>query len=868
MVLKTANEFTGVLDPEVFAALSAGACLITANNRLARHIRLAYAQRQSAAGHRAWEAPDVLPWQAFIARASEAARAQGGLRPVLNPAQERWLWSTAVAEQAPNLLCQDRLLALRAAEAWQLLADYDLPLPEASGDRESEMFVAVAGAFRRRLAALGRDDAAHEGARAATAIASGRVKVAPEVLWAGFDHITPVQEAVQAACRALGARSVTVPLPHRARQSDARVFATSAEEVTAALLWARERMNANPRGRYALVVADLPSWRRPILRRAREILAPREAPGVVPCYEISLGEALTQAPVVASALRIWHLAQGDVTAADAASLIQSPFIAGAETERASRASRAYDVLEGAARVGLAGIVRGLRGGGTPIAQAAFARLAGITRRWPKRNPASAWMGLFMNALEALGWPGAAEPEDYQAISAVHEVLESCATLDAVADGLSYAQVLAFVAGSLADRVFQARGGDAPLKILGPLEAVGLEFDGLWMMNLHDRVWPAVRPPHPFLPLAFQRAHRLPHALIEDEIAYARSLAAHLRDAAPETILSCAAHDASGPLRPSRIITEHGAQETARPVFMDRAGRAFAARLPLEPYPAIAAPLGAAAGAGPFGAGMLAAQAACPFRAWAQYRLRANPLDRPISGLSPAVRGLIVHKMLETWFAEFPRPGAWMALADDARARRISDVVGAAQAAAADDYANFPKAFMALEARRMERLLAEFLAREETRPDFVVVDREKEVSLRCGPLMVRGRIDRIDAVGGRLVLIDYKTGKMPNVDWTVDRPEYPQLLFYAAAEGAGVAGISYAGLSARGGYKGWVRDADLVPGATVVGEWETVTGAWPPLLARLASDFASGSAAVDPLEHACDYCGREAFCRIDEGGHDE
>ncbi len=868
MVLKSAKEFTGGPDFDVYAALEAGACLITANNRLARRIRLGYAQSRHRAGQRAWEAPDVLPWHAFVTRARGLASIEGRSRPLLTAAQEQWIWSALVAEQGSEFLCQDRDFGTLAAEAWQLLADYRLPLPSAVGDRESEILVALAQGFMDRLEGLGREDAAREAVRVAAAIREGHVRPGARLLWAGFERLTPAQEAVNAACEAAGVPCKILPLPNIEGQVEARTFPLFTEELTTALLWARERVTANPVGRYVLVLPDLAAHRAQLLRLAREIFAVGGQGAGVP-YEISLGAPLAEAPVAVMALRVWGLAGGPLKATDAASLIQSPFLAGAQSERASRALGAYGLLGEGPEIHITSVVRALRRSGCTSAEAAFARLAGLARKWPRRASASAWAGLFMGALQAVGWPGAAQEGDYQAVAAINEVLESVATLEAVAGKLSYAQALTTIEGALRDRVFQEGGGDAPVQIMGPLEALGLTFDGLWMLNLHDRVWPPVRPPHPLLPLAFQRAHRLPHAFVEDDVRYAARLIGDLTRAAPETILSSALHDGTETLRPSGVLLDRNPGEVPGVAFTSRARRVFEARAPLEASPSRAAPLEVPT-AGPYGAGMLAAQAACPFRAMAQYRLRADPLEEPGHGLAPSTRGAVTHKVMEMWFAEFPEPRAWQALLTDERKRRIADTVAAAQAAARDEYAAFPAAFMALEARRMERVLGDFLKREEMRPPFAVVAREKEVTLTCGPLAVRGRIDRADLVGDRLLLIDYKTGKMPNVDWQGERPEHPQLLFYAAAQGADVAGIAYAGLSVRnGGYKAWVRDGDLIPEAHVVSDWEAATQAWPPLLARLASAFAEGAAAVDPLEGACDYCGREGFCRVSEGrGRDD
>ena len=387
MVLKTANEFTGGADRELYAALAAGACVITANNRLARHLRLGYAHSLRAAGRLVWETPDVLPWQAFVQRSAEAARARGKSPPPLTEAQEHWLWSELVTEYDPGFLCQDRAFAAQAADAWQLLADYALPLPEAGGDRESEIFVALAQGFTRRLAALGRDDAAHDPARVTEAIGAGRVAIGAEIIWVGFERLIPAQEAVKAACVARGASCTVLPLPNRGGEGDARIFATAAEELTAALVWARERITAPGDGRYALVVADLAAQRRRILRRAHEILVSCEPDGVVP-YEISLGAALSEAPVVAAARRIWQLAGGALAAGEAAALMQSPFIHEATAEHSGRALRAYEMLTGTAEVDLTAVARGL-GGGAPMAHAGFARLAG--ERLEVRAGAQHWL---------------------------------------------------------------------------------------------------------------------------------------------------------------------------------------------------------------------------------------------------------------------------------------------------------------------------------------------------------------------------------------------------------------------------------------------------------------------------------------------
>jgi len=868
MVLKTADEFTKDSYQELFSALAAGATVVTANNRLARHIALLWGEAERARGLAVWETPDVLPWTAYIRRAADVVRA-GLATPAapLSDTQERWLWADLVRAQEAGFLCTDQAFGDLAADAWRLLADYAQPVPAGDGSPETEAFVALARAFKDRLRVNQREDRARDGARVVTALQRGALAPPAILVWAGFQRLTPIQNQVNDAGLAAGGAVKILGLPQVQGSMQALVFPSVDNELTATLLWAQDRFLHNPQGRYAIVVPDLERHRLPMARLADEIFAVTTHTEERP-YGFSLGAPLVDAPVIAAALRAWRLIQGPLGPMDAALLMQSPFVAGAQTPRAVRAQAAYAVLEGGIALGLpdmAGLAQSL---GARDWSARLMRLASRVRAWPKRARASVWAGLMMDALGVLGWPGFAAQAEYQAAAALRDVLESIAGLDAVAAPMSYGLALATVQEALAERVFQAGDSEARVQIMGPLEAVGLSFDGLWVVNLHDGVWPAMRQPHPLLPLAFQREHHFPHADIEDDVRYAEALTQYFSRAAPEVYLSAALHDGRDPQRPSRLLENFAPKVAAAPPFTGRAARVFAARSSLEEIRESPAPLVALRPTG-YGVGLFAAQAGCPFKAAAQYRFRADPLSPLSYGLAPSVRGAVLHAALEQLFRALPDQAALMSLSLIAKEQQIAAAVAHALAGAHEAYRAFPHAFLALEAQRYQDLVRDFLALEEGRPAFRVQACEKEVDFLCGEIKARVRIDRVDEVGGRLVLIDYKTGKVPTLDLASERPLYPQLLLYAAALGEDVAGFAYAALSARGSsYKAWVRDADLLPGATVVPEWEQRAASWPVLLRRLADEFGEGRADVKPEPGACDYCGRESLCRIGERGQDD
>lgn len=861
MVLKTASEFTNESEAQLFAGLAAGATVVTANNRLAHQIALRWAERQRAQGRTVWESPDILPWSAFIVRTADAVReAQGTRSAPLSATQERWLWADLVRGEDTGFLCSDSAFADLAADAWRLLADHDLPLPPGNASKETEVFLSVARAFAERLRGLQREDGARDGARVVAALQEGLSTPAPLLVWAGFEHLTPIQSKVKAAMERQGAVCEVLRLPDIGAAPQALVFPSADQERIAALLWAHDRLKQNPAGRYALVVPDLERHRVALMRLARDIAGSSEPRS----YGVSWGPPLTETPVVAAALRVLRIIGGSLEPFAAASLMQSPFVAGTASEDGPRAQAACDLLGGARPWKSADLAASASVHGASGAARLWAQCEGIREAWPTRARASVWAGRMMTALAELGWPGRAGPRDYEAVAALNEVLEAVAGLDAIAPPMSYEQIREVIEEGVASRAFQASEAEAPIQILGPLEAVGLTFDGIWVLNLHDRVWPAPRAPHPLLPIAFQRSHHLPHAHFDDDVRYAEGLTQAFATAAPEVTLSSASHDGLEALRPSVILERLGLRAAEVPAFARRAERVFAQRMPLEAIPQPCAPVRAPRERG-YGVGLFAAQAGCSFKAAAQYRWRADPLSPPSYGLAPAVRGAILHAALEQIFRGIPDHAHLTNLTPKDLEEQVASAVRNALAQAQADFEAFPAAFAALEARRYQSLLADFLAQEARRPPFVVRACEKDVVFPCGPLLAHGRVDRIDEVNGRRILIDYKTGSVPTLDLDATQPLHPQLFFYAVAEGPQVAGIAYVALSAQGAaYKAWVSEEALLPGATGVPDWEQKAAAWRATLLHLADAFVSGAVQVDPQAAACDYCGRESLCRVHEG----
>jgi ATP-dependent helicase/nuclease subunit B len=192
--------------------------------------------------------------------------------------------------------------------------------------------------------------------------------------------------------------------------------------------------------------------------------------------------------------------------------------------------------------------------------------------------------------------------------------------------------------------------------------------------------------------------------------------------------------------------------------------------------------------------------------------------------------------------------------------------------------DMPAQYLELEATRLTRLVSEWLAYERTRVAFEVAATEIGKTREIGGLRLDLRLDRLDRLtDGSLLVIDYKTGNVSRTAWESDRPEDVQLPVYA---GFGIdAGDVPGGLvfaKVRPGemcFAGKVGDANATLDASLKGSSALVKEpleaedliAWRETIERLAHEFLSGRADVDPLDtvKTCANCGLQTLCRINE-----
>jgi ATP-dependent helicase/nuclease subunit B len=856
---------------ETFLEVEAGATIITSSGRLARVLTHEFHKHQKRSGLPVWKTPDILPLGAFLDRTWREwvfRGAQPDCPALLSPLQEQMVWEQVI-HQTPEggTLLQIPETAKHAMAAWKLMQAYRLKVDfqfEASEDW------AAFAAWTRGFVKLGRANNWLERARLSDALANlfkADKLPKPAMLYiAGFEELTPQQSEFLSAVGDWR----TIEAPHFDAKPARWKLRDNTAEIRAAAAWARQRLEEHPAAKIGIVVVpDLKPARSKVERIFREVLDPaHQFDDRERSFHLSLGPSLAQYPAVHAALIMLEFGMGRISLPQAGVLLRSPFLGGAESEWTKRALldvklRRYGVWD----VTVAQLCNAADR--CPELVRLLARFEKELGTLPAEQNASGWGRDFARLLQALKWPGdrSLSSREHQLVKAWHDAISELSALDIAASPMSFQQAVEKLRRIAEDTPFQVQNEGAPIQIMGILESSGMEFDRLWVMGLHDEAWPPSANPNPFIPIALQREHRLPHSSAERELEFAAKVLQRLIASAPDVVFSYGEAEGDRRLGPTPVAGGVWLDAEAAAESDDWMARIRAASRFEELADEIAPPIVPDA-EHRGGTSLFKDMAACPFRACAKHRLGARELENTDLGLNYKNRGTTVHKALEFIWNELGSHARLMALTPDglreliARAaevavQKLGAVVGSG-----------------VERQRLERLLAEWLEIEKSRSEFVVRRQEEENSVTLGGLRIKTRADRVDeAPDGRQIILDYKTGQVKFSAWDGDRPDEPQLPLYCATSDQPIAGAAFVFIRVGElAFKGLAEPGIAPPGLKKMNmeiprSFSEQRTEWRRVLEGLADSFRAGHAEVDPKRGACDYCGLKALCRIREREND-
>lgn len=836
-----------------------------------------------ASGAQVWESPEILSWNAWIERGMDTARARHDRIPRrLSPLGSWLLWRDAVAAAAADLnVLAPELLVDEVRRANELLEDFGLELTQAPTP-ESALLLQARADYRRRCGELGVLDGSSWRA------CSGWLRPSARLWIAGFggalgaararwltDHGALVDPELSAGA----------PAPRPARLVE---LADATLEAEAAAAWCAAALASDPEARLLLVVPRLREQRH-LWQQALEgsldaagILRP-DAPGAHCAYAIEGGEPLGSHPLVAAAMNAIAVA-ADVADFDQWSqLLRSPFFASLPRPECLRFEwwqREHNVDSGelsALRQLLPTVARDL-GAESTEALAAFLHVLAMAEA-PQGSEARAsrdqWARTIATLLARLGWPGAVSLDEsgLKAKQEFEALLGEFAAAEPLDQRLALREAVALLQRLLARATFEAMPPEAAVTLTSSIDDPIVRYDGLWAAGLSAAAWPQAARANALLPLPLQLGAGMPAASAAGQLQRARASHRQWLRAGADCVLSWPQSEGDLPQDASPLLREVGApdarlqdQASAPAASLERRLAMLAPALHTfrdvagTPWPS-GRPLRG-------GAKLLELQSLCPFRAFAELRLKARPLLAPSPGIEAQQRGRILHRALELFWSATPDLATLLArtalqterLAQESAQRAIEEIAMAVPR-------SLQSALLSRERQRTVQLIEQLIAWERRRTPFAPQELEATHALEVAGTTLRLRLDRIDRLAdGRLVVIDYKSGRARSFDPYEARPQQPQLPAYAAVAGPSVAAVLAVYLGADGlQLKGFADRPDRLQGLKAApneaAHWEGLQRHWRTLVEGLAQEFVDGQAPVAPQAGVCDRCHLQALCRI-------
>jgi probable DNA repair protein len=879
---------------DLLAHLNEGGTLAVPSRQRAAAIRLAHSAAMLGAGRRVWTSPDVLPWSAWVERELEAARARGDSLPRRLSAPEEWLlWREAVYEACSGLevLMPDALIE-PVRRAIGRLDDYGLSLSRATSAESAVLLQARAG-FRdrcRRLTALGtsswRDCVAY-------------LQPSPRLLLAGFPALGPARRQW---LEQHGARVASDPIAaahsHAVAQAAAEAPAPSAcvigcdnpaLEAQAAAQWCATALQSDAQARVLLVVPRLAEqshlWQRALSQRLdfAMLLATGSSSGES-LFAIEGGQALDAYPLVATALGLIAVATGSGQFEQLSAVLRSPYLGAFERDQCLRLDlwlREHHVAELQPQM-LPGLVEpvaaGVGSGGVDVLQ----HLVGAMQTSAALSPAAPaqWARCFAGLLERCGWPGqsALDSDEQQVRMRFDEVLGEFATIAASLGPLAAGEACQLLHEMSRQVAFEPATDDVPVTVTASLDDPIAHYDGIWVAGLSADIWPPAAQPDPLLPWLLQRDAGLPEASADGQLRLAVQRMTQWQRRSSRCVWSWSRSEADLPRDASALLGERAASAGATAPAAVPDGAAFepqawlASQAPaLQAWHDVHAAPWPRERALPGGVRLLELQSLCPFRGFAELRLRARPLPAPRPGIDPRLRGLMLHLALERFWRATGDSATLHGRSLEATRALVRSCVGSAnEQIAARLRGSLEPALLLREAARTERLISQLIDWDLERDAFATQSLETREQLVIAGASLSVQLDRVDRLDdGRLVVIDYKSGPAQPFDAFAVRPPRPQLPAYALAAGEAVAAViavhlGRENLKLRGladrpeRVRG--RGIDAVPGGESA--WPTLLQQWRERLEGLTREFLDGNAAVQPQPGACEYCHLQLLCRVD------
>lgn len=798
------------------------------------------------------------------------------------------MWLRSLAENSSRMLTENRAL------------------------EDVDVFVVWLKAYNKRAEAENIVSLAQVLAQFVDFLDRGLVKLPEKITLFGFDNPPPLYQRLFQTLE-----KENCPLDRQGPSDcnpafDKKAFNNQSQEMHAAAQWSKTILEKSPSARIGIICPDLHTRKKETLRVFSDCFFPNQILErqivskdvlINTRFSSTASENLDSQAVIQVALMLLQLNNHELDSLDICQLLRSPFLLGAEEESAARASLEYKLRKNAELATCLANLRYLalepdRPWHCPVFGKALLKFEESRLQHKGSRNVAQWSILIEQQLilfiDPVSW------EQQQFLHQWHELLKDFKNMAYLCANISFSNAIKLLSQLARNTSATTFFNQAPVQILAPIEAGGLQYTHLWCMGLSEANWPPPAHSNPFIPIQIQHKYSIPAASTELQYQSAKGMLQQFCTATSAAVVfsyPLQAEDIA--LNPSLLLEEFSStnigQDKVQPNNHELNQESL--ECTLHPHSRYLFALQTETGnidvfedtlnipllsnedvAG--GTALIADQAACPFKSFAKYRLRATELPKVAYGLPAYAVGNMLHHAMEVFWQNLKDQAAINAM-DSEQCKAL--VQAAASAGVKHTSRNFPQTmtvrYCELEVQRLGSLLSRWLDEERKRGYFTVLEHEYPLQWQYSNLQLNFRIDRLEQLEDESIsLVDYKTSKQNSVNWLDARQDKPQLLLYLlAAENDPklhkVSSLLYAQVNIEEmKYRGIAQNTDIYPGVALEQQrnfpdsitWDELREFWQLSLQTLAQEFIDGYLLIEPKSvTSCQYCHLDQLCRVKE-----
>ena len=442
--------------------------------------------------------------------------------------------------------------------------------------------------------------------------------------------------------------------------------------------------------------------------------------------------------------------------------------------------------------------------------------------------------------------------------------------------LTFSSAVHYLELACKNTFFSAEIPDSPIQVMSLLEAANMSFDKIFIMNSNQGNLPSIPSPHPFLPTMLQTDCDMPFSSLNREIDFFERILERFKKRCGEIIYSYSSQSESGPLQPSYFVNgERLVVSTTGMTHIEYEDCLLGAVPVVEVKDKAVRYNSKANVAG--GVSILKKQMECPFKSFADHRLKNEEFPIIYQGLPPKVRGAVLRDVMARLWRDLRSQSDLLALSYKAEQEFIDTKIQ-------DSIQKFkdlnlaPIELLNFEKDSMLETITSWLKIEKTRPPFMVEVIDRMRYLELGGLVFRVNVHREDVLEDsfnsfvKRVPIDYRVGEIDKQLTPVGfrNPKLPMSIL--AIDQAGpedVVGVAYAYLKKNKlQLSGISVEVDIGKEVTPSSKLdssssETISETkklWHSKLEEIAYSYVEGKAEVKPSAKACSCCNNKLLCR--------